>query len=65
MAYWSSYNCWTVVRLKRFIESNSDDKNNADETASSVDGGASSVQQQASRIQMLESGPMDKPFSRT
>jgi len=20
MAYWSSYNCWTVVRLKRFIE---------------------------------------------
>jgi proton-coupled amino acid transporter len=39
MAYWSSYNCWTVVRLKRFIESNSE---KADETASSVDGGGAS-----------------------
>jgi proton-coupled amino acid transporter len=41
MAYWSSYNCWTVVRLKRFIESNISEK--ADETASSVDGGGAST----------------------
>lgn len=39
MAYWSSYNCWTVVRLKRFIEQTQVTEN----AESSVGGGSTAT----------------------
>ena len=43
MSLWSSYNCWTVVRLKRYIERNDLQKMNLNDNQSDDGGTASSL----------------------
>mmetsp|Transcript_2900 Transcript_2900/g.3894 ORF Transcript_2900/g.3894 Transcript_2900/m.3894 type:complete len:652 (+) Transcript_2900:138-2093(+) len=52
MGFWSSYNCWTVVKLKHFIERTEGQNLNADEN--SVDNSPASTKL-SSRMERMES----------
>ena len=55
MSLWTSYNCWTVVRLKRFIERTEDQNFGANGDDTSVESSPRSARRQSSGLDRLDS----------